>query len=133
MNNTITIDTHLHAKNLKRVGFSDEQVDAQLALAQAQTDFINNNLATKTDIFLIQRDIKQIESNLKRDIEDSRLASKNDIALIQKDIAELRKETKQDIALLSKVVEERTKALIWIGGVIAFIVGSSQVLKLLGF
>ena len=56
-----------------------------------------------------------------------------DIALIQKDIAELRKETKQDIALLSKVVEERTKALIWIGGVIAFIVGSSQVLKLLGF
>lgn len=104
MNNTITIDTHLHAKNLKRVGFSDEQVDAQLALAQAQTDFINNNLATKTNIFLIQRDI-----------------------------AELRKDTKHDIALVLKIIEERTKVLIWIGCIIGFIIGTPQVLKLFGF
>ena len=132
MNNTTTpqFNPIHYAKKMAAIGFTQQQAEGQ---AEALIQIIDNNLATKTDIFLIQRDIKEIESNLKRDIEDSRLASKNDIALIQKDIAELRKETKQDIALLSKVVEERTKALIWIGGVIAFIVGSSQVLKLLGF
>jgi hypothetical protein len=54
MSHTITIDTHFHAKNLKKVGFNDDQVDAQLALAQSQTDFINNNLATKQDIRLLE-------------------------------------------------------------------------------
>lgn len=54
MSHTITIDTHFHAKNLKKVGFNDDQVDAQLALVQSQTDFINNNLATKQDIKLLE-------------------------------------------------------------------------------
>ena len=64
MNNTITFDTHFHAKNLKKAGFNDDQIEAQLALAQAQTDFINNNLATKNDIASVKNDIASVKKDL---------------------------------------------------------------------
>lgn len=68
MSNTITFDTHFHAKNLKKAGFNDDQIEAQLALAQAQTDFINNNLATKNDIDLVHKEIKNLENSLRKEI-----------------------------------------------------------------
>jgi hypothetical protein len=84
-----------YTKKMIAIGFTQQQAEGQ---AEALIEIIDNNLATKTDVFLIQRDIKQIESNLKRDIEASRLDSKNDIALIQKDIANIESSLKKDIA-----------------------------------
>lgn len=71
MSHAITIDTHFHAKNLKKAGFNDEQIETQLALAQSQTDFINNNLATKHDIELIRKDLEHGISKL-----ESRITTK---------------------------------------------------------
>ena len=110
MNNTTTpqFNPIHYAKKMAAIGFTQQQAEGQ---AEALIQIIDNNLATKTDIFLIQRDIKEIESNLKRDIEDSRLASKNDIALIQRDIEALRLATKNDIANIESNLKRDIKEL----------------------
>jgi hypothetical protein len=114
MNNTTTqqFNPIHYAKKMTAIGFTQQQAEGQ---AEALIEIFDNNLATKTDVFLIQRDIEasrlaskndialiqkdiaNIESSLKRDIEASRLASKNDIALIQKDIANIESSLKRDI------------------------------------
>jgi hypothetical protein len=52
---------------------------------------------------------------------EEKFATKHDFAFVHKDIA------------LLKIIDERTKTLIWIGCIIGFIIGTSQVLKLFGF
>jgi hypothetical protein len=85
MNNTTTqqFNPIHYAKKMTAIGFTQQQAEGQ---AEALIEIFDNNLATKTDVFLIQRDI-----------EASRLASKNDIALIQKDIANIESSLKRDI------------------------------------
>jgi hypothetical protein len=97
MTHTNTFNTLHNYERLIKVGFNDVQAKEQTAI---MSELIDNNLATKTDVFLIQRDI-----------EASRLASKNDIALIQKDIAELRKDTKNNIALIESRITTKLVAI----------------------
>ena len=114
-------------------------------LANEQVNLINSNLATKTDIALIQRDIEvlrketkagiealqqatktdieALQQATKTDIEALQQATKTDIALIQRDIEILRQETKADIAnLKSDLLKWMFGALIAQGGVIVTLV-----------
>ena len=61
---------------------------------------LESNLATKTDVANIQRDIESLRKDTKTDIEQLRAATKTDVANIQRDIESLRKDTKTDIEQL---------------------------------
>ncbi len=61
----ITFDTLAYAKRLQQAGVPAEQAEIQ---AEALRDVVDENLATKQDVALLQRDIKGFESTLRRDI-----------------------------------------------------------------
>lgn len=84
----LTFDTHDFVKKLKGVGFSEEQAEvltelqkatSQNTLEQARHDYELDDLATK-------RDLKELETNLKKDIEILRLETKRDIAESKADL-----------------------------------------------
>lgn len=79
---TLTFDTHEFVKKLKGAGFSEEQAEiltdlqkttALNTLEQARHDYELDDLVTK-------RDLKELETNLRKDIEILRLETKRDIA-----------------------------------------------------
>ena len=81
-NATLTFYTDEFVRKIKGVGFSEEQAevitDLQKAtvantLEQARHDYELDSLATK-------RDLKELETSLKKDIEILRLETKRDIA-----------------------------------------------------
>jgi hypothetical protein len=85
---TLTFDTHDFVKKLKGVGFSEEQAELLTdlqkttvinTLEQARHDYELDDLATK-------RDLKELETNLKKDIEILRLETKRDIAESKADL-----------------------------------------------
>ena len=57
----IAFDTLAYAKKLKSAGFTDEQAEIQ---AEALAQIVDEKLATKKDILLLQHDIKELESRL---------------------------------------------------------------------
>jgi hypothetical protein len=63
----VAFDTLKYAKRLKEAGFTEQQAEA---LASAQVDLIEANLATKADIFGLKRDLKDLEGGLKRDLKE---------------------------------------------------------------
>lgn len=54
-----TFDTLTYAKKLKAAGFTESQAEAQ---AEALRAVVDENLATKADIALLKRDIKEAEA-----------------------------------------------------------------------
>ena len=56
-----TFDTLTYARKLKEAGFSERQAEAQAAALMA---VIETNLATKHDIELLRRDMKELESRI---------------------------------------------------------------------
>ena len=81
----IAFDTLKFAKRLKEAGFTEQQAEA---LADAEAEFIEQNLATKRDFADIKRDI----ADVKRDIKELEVTLRNEIK--QLDVA-LRNEIKQ--------------------------------------
>ncbi|MGH8554013.1 MAG: coiled-coil domain-containing protein [Gammaproteobacteria bacterium] len=61
----IAFDTLKFAKRLKEAGFTEQQAEA---LADAEAELIEQNLATKRDIAEIKRDIKELEVTLRKEI-----------------------------------------------------------------
>jgi len=57
----ITFDTLAYTKKLKAVGFTEEQAEAQ---AEALSEIIDSNLATKHDIENIRKDIALLKNEL---------------------------------------------------------------------
>lgn len=53
-----TFDTLMHAKKLQEKGFTAEQAEAQVELLK---EVIDNNLATKSDIYKINNKIDKLE------------------------------------------------------------------------
>ena len=98
--NTSPFDTLRYANRLKKVGVPNEQAEE---LAELQAETINNNLATKTDIELIRKDIEQLRKDTTSDIEQLRKDTVISIANA-KDILGERIES----------IEKRTKLIIWI-------------------
>ena len=58
---TVTFDTLAYAKKLKAAGFTEQQAEVQ---AQAFAEIIEERLATKQDIELLRRDMKELEMHL---------------------------------------------------------------------
>lgn len=54
-------DTLAYAKKLKKAGFTEQQAEAQ---AEALRAVVNENLATKTDIIALKRDLKETEARI---------------------------------------------------------------------
>ena len=87
--NAIAFDTLKFAKRLKEAGFTEQQAEA---LADAEAEFIEQNLATKRDIADVKRDIKELEVTLRNEIKQLDVALRNEIK--QLDVT-LRGEIKQ--------------------------------------
>jgi hypothetical protein len=58
---SITFDTLKYAQRMKTVGFTDEQANEQ---AKAIAEIIDEKLATKYDIELLRKDMKELELRL---------------------------------------------------------------------
>ena len=76
MSPTIAFDTLVYAKRLKSVGFTESQAEA---LAESQAQLIESRLATKQDIELVRRDMKELEGSLKRDMKASDVSLERDL------------------------------------------------------
>ena len=62
---TITFDTHAYIKKLKAVGVTEEQAEVQ---AETPAGLISDQLATKQDIELLRRDMKEVEIKISGEI-----------------------------------------------------------------
>ena len=98
MTHTIAYDSFEDSELLKKAGYNETQIKIEILRTKKQNEefnkIIDNNLATKTDIFLIQRDIAELRKDTKHEFES-----------VRQDIAELRKDTKTDIALVQKDIK----------------------------
>ena len=83
--NAIAFDTLKFAKRLKEAGFTEQQAEA---LADAEAEFIEQNLATKQDIADVKRDI----ADIKRDVKELEVTLRNEIKQLE---VTLRGEIKQ--------------------------------------
>ena len=61
MGNAITFDTLAYAKKLIAAGFTQQQAEAQ---AEVLSEIIDERLATKEDIRLLKRDLRELEMRL---------------------------------------------------------------------
>ncbi len=61
MSATVTFDTFENVKRLKAVGFTEEQAAEQTKII---SELIETRLATKQDILMLQRDIKESEMRI---------------------------------------------------------------------
>ncbi len=95
---TQVLDTYREVKELVSSGFVEEQAQAVVSL---QARILNENVASKQDIALVQRDIEKTRA----DIEALRLATQKDIEIIHKDIESFRAETRKDIEIIHKDIE----------------------------
>lgn len=98
MSEAIAFDTHRFVKRLTAHGFTEAQAEV---LANEQVSLLNSNLATKTDIAEIHReidalrqetraDIEALRQETKANIEALRLATKTDIAGVRREIEALK-------------------------------------------
>jgi len=98
----IAFDTLKFAKRLKEGGFTDQQAEA---LAQAEAEFIEQNLTTKRDLkeleVALKRDIEELRADLKRDLKELETAIQRDVKELdvglKRDIEELRADLKRDL------------------------------------
>jgi hypothetical protein len=80
MSLAIAFDTLVYAKKLKSVGFTEAQAEA---LAESQAQLIESRLATKQDMELVRRDMKELEASLKRDMKALDVSLKRDLKEIE--------------------------------------------------
>ncbi len=65
----LSFDTHQYVKKLKGAGVPEAIAEIQ---AEALTEIIDEKLATKLDIELVRRDMKEMELRLAKDISDTK-------------------------------------------------------------
>jgi len=65
MSATISFDTLAYAKKLTAAGFTQQQAEVQ---AEALKEIIDERLATKHDIAVLKKDLKELELRLKYDL-----------------------------------------------------------------
>ena len=95
--NAIAFDTLKFAKRLKEAGFTEQQAEA---LADAEAEFIEQNLATKLDIAEIKRDIIDVKrdiNDVKRDIKELEVTLRNEIKQLDVKIEQIRSDLARDL------------------------------------
>ena len=93
----LAFDTHKFVKDLTKAKMPPEQAEA---LAYHCASLLNDRIATKDDIRLLQSDINLVQKDL-ANFED-RFATKDDIRLVQSDINLLRSDFEAKIDSVSK-------------------------------
>lgn len=73
---TISFDTLAYTKKLKAAGVPEKQAEIQ---AETFAEIIEERLATKQDIELIRRDMKELELTLRNDLERGLASVKSEI------------------------------------------------------
>lgn len=92
--NAIAFDTLKFAKRLKEAGFTEQQAEA---LADAEAEFIEQNLATKRDIADIKRDIKELEVTLRNEIKQLEVTLRGEIKQLDVKIEQIRSDLVRDL------------------------------------
>ena len=85
---SIAFDTHAFVKRLTQSGMDEQQAEA---LAECQTQLINDSLATKLDIEEVKKEIAEVKrevAEVKREVEEL----KKEVAEVKREVAELKKE-----------------------------------------
>ncbi|MBA2591296.1 MAG: CCDC90 family protein [Pseudomonadota bacterium] len=103
----IAFDTLRFAKRLKEAGFTEQQAEA---LAIAEAELIEDNLATKRDLKdlegVLQRHLAQIEADLKREIKALDAKVEQIHAGLTRDIKDLDAKVEQIRAEIKRDIEE---------------------------
>ena len=112
MTQAIAFDTLVYANKLKSVGFTEAQAEA---LAESQAQLIESRLATKQDIELVRRDMKELEASLKRDMKELEASLKRDMkeleASLKRDMKGLEASLKGDMKGLEASLKGDMKGL----------------------
>lgn len=127
----VAFDTLRFVRTLReKAKMSPEQAEG---LADAVSEAIQNDLATKTDIAMVRTDIEALRLSAKTDIEALRLSTKadlealrlstkTDITAVRTDVEALRLSTKADLREAELRLEARIEATK--GEIIKWVVGS---------
>ena len=90
----IAFDTLKFAKRLKEAGFAEQQAEA---LADAEAELIEQNLATKRDSADLKRDIKELEVTLRNDLKQFEVTLRNEIKQLHVKIEQIRSDVACDL------------------------------------
>ena len=90
MSSSTAFDTFIYASTLKQGGFSDKQVEA-LTKAQSESikDLIDDKLATKQDLKLLEVTLKKDIELIRRDVKELEASTKREVEFIRHDMKEL--------------------------------------------
>ena len=103
MPHAITFDTLSYAKKLISVGVPQEQAEVQ---AETFSEIIESELATKRDIYILRKDMKEMETSLKRDTKNLETSLKRDMkeleVSVKRDMKELEVSLKRDMKELEQ-------------------------------
>lgn len=109
------LDTHREYKTLMGKGFNDKQAEAIAELISRR----NDDLATKSDLALVKKDVEYIKEQMatKSDIKDLKIDMANLRSELKSDISNLRSELKDDISdLKDDIAHFKSDIIKWIVG-----------------
>ena len=67
MSTTVAFDTYAYVRKLRDAGVDERQAEIQ---TEALMTLVEDRLATKQDMFMLKRDLAEVEANLKRDLKE---------------------------------------------------------------
>ena len=134
MAHALQIDTLAFSKKLKEAGADDRLADA---IVEGLTAADTSELATKSDILVVENKIDKVESTLKVEIAEVKGELKADIAEVKaelkQDIAEVKveiAEVKSDLTTL--IMQSSNRTIYIIGGLIGLLFAIDKLLPLAG-
>jgi uncharacterized small protein (DUF1192 family) len=124
MQTNIDFDTLSYSQQLIEAGFTTKQAEIQ---AKTLKKIIESNLATKQDVFMLQKDISDTEATLQKDISNTKAELQKDIsntkAELQKDISNTKAELQKDISntkaeLQKDISDTKAEIIKWVAGML---------------
>ncbi len=96
-----TFDTHKYVKELQATGFDEHQAEVIVKSLLESRDYDASKLATKEQVFVLEKDVKALEKDVKSIEKDVKILQQ-DVKLLEQDVKSIRVEmaTKDDIKSL---------------------------------
>ncbi|MBF0414469.1 MAG: DUF1640 domain-containing protein [Magnetococcales bacterium] len=108
MSTTIAFDTHAYVKKLRDAGVDEHQAEIQ---AEAILALVEERLATKQDMHALQRDLADVEADLKRDLAEIRKDMGTIEANLKQDLANMESNLRKDMASIESNLKRDIKEL----------------------
>jgi hypothetical protein len=106
-------DTYSYVKRLVGAGMSEAQAEIQV---EAVVSFLDERVTTKHDLQLLQRDMVEMDANLRRDIKEIEANLKRDIKEIE---ANLKRDIKEmELVLRGEIEQLQLKLTIRLGAIL---------------